>query len=109
MIYCDEILRFGKRNVRDRLYCNHCRYTVTCRRLLGAPGAGKGTQAEKISAKLSIPVISTGNIIRESMKNGTEMGKKAKSYVDTLRQVVNVNNHLWGAIMLAGDQLSTTL
>ena len=50
--------------------------------LLGAPGAGKGTQAEKISAKLSIPVISTGNIIRESMKNGTEMGKKAKSYVD---------------------------
>ncbi len=50
--------------------------------LLGAPGAGKGTQAEKISEKLSIPVISTGNIIRESMKNGTEMGSKAKSYVD---------------------------
>ncbi len=50
--------------------------------LLGAPGAGKGTQAEKISEKLSIPVISTGNIIRESMKNETEMGKKAKSYVD---------------------------
>ena len=50
--------------------------------LLGAPGAGKGTQAEKISEKLSIPVISTGNIIRESMKNGTEMGTKAKSYVD---------------------------
>ncbi|MBR6693405.1 MAG: adenylate kinase [Clostridia bacterium] len=50
--------------------------------LLGAPGAGKGTQAEKISDKLSIPVISTGNIIRESMKNGTEMGSKAKSYVD---------------------------
>lgn len=50
--------------------------------LLGAPGAGKGTQAEKISEKLSIPVISTGNIIRESMKNGTEMGKKAKAYVD---------------------------
>ena len=50
--------------------------------LLGAPGAGKGTQAEKISSKLSIPVISTGNIIRESMKNGTEMGTKAKSYVD---------------------------
>lgn len=50
--------------------------------LLGAPGAGKGTQAEKISEKLSIPVISTGNIIRESMKNGTEMGTKAKSFVD---------------------------
>ena len=50
--------------------------------LLGAPGAGKGTQAEKISDKLSIPVVSTGNIIREAMKNGTEMGTKAKSYVD---------------------------
>ena len=50
--------------------------------LLGAPGAGKGTQAEKISEKLSIPAISTGNIIREAMKNGTEMGKKAKEYVE---------------------------
>ncbi|MDD4699110.1 MAG: adenylate kinase [Oscillospiraceae bacterium] len=50
--------------------------------LLGAPGAGKGTQAEIICEKLSIPTISTGNIIRESMKTGTEMGLKAKSYVD---------------------------
>lgn len=50
--------------------------------LLGAPGAGKGTQAEKISEKLSIPAISTGNIIREAMKNGTEMGKKAKAAVE---------------------------
>ena len=50
--------------------------------LLGAPGAGKGTQAEIICSKLSIPAISTGNIIRESMKAGTEMGKKAKAFVD---------------------------
>ncbi|MBQ0110622.1 MAG: adenylate kinase [Oscillospiraceae bacterium] len=50
--------------------------------LLGAPGAGKGTQAEYISEKLSIPTISTGNIIRESMREGTEMGLKAKAFVD---------------------------
>lgn len=50
--------------------------------LLGAPGAGKGTQAELICEKLNIPTISTGNIIREAMKNGTEMGVKAKSFVD---------------------------
>ena len=50
--------------------------------LLGAPGAGKGTQAEKICEKLSIPTISTGNIIREAMKNGTEMGIKAKAAVE---------------------------
>ena len=50
--------------------------------LLGAPGAGKGTQAEVICEKLSIPAISTGNIIREALKSGTEMGLKAKSYMD---------------------------
>lgn len=50
--------------------------------LLGAPGAGKGTQAEKVCEKLSIPAISTGNIIREALKNGTEMGLKAKSFID---------------------------
>ena len=50
--------------------------------LLGAPGAGKGTQAEVISDKLSIPAISTGNIIREALANGTEMGLKAKSFID---------------------------
>ena len=44
--------------------------------LLGAPGAGKGTQAEKICEHLNIPTISTGNIIREALKSGTEMGKK---------------------------------
>lgn len=50
--------------------------------LLGAPGAGKGTQAELICDKLSIPAVSTGNMIREAMKNGTEMGQKAKSFVE---------------------------
>jgi adenylate kinase len=50
--------------------------------LLGAPGAGKGTQAEKICEKFNIPAISTGNIIRAALKNGTEMGLKAKSYMD---------------------------
>ena len=50
--------------------------------LLGAPGAGKGTQAEIICEKFSIPAISTGNIIREAVKNGTEMGNKAKSFMD---------------------------
>ena len=50
--------------------------------LLGAPGAGKGTQAEKICEKLNIPAVSTGNIIRAAVKEGTEMGLKAKSYMD---------------------------
>jgi adenylate kinase len=49
---------------------------------LGAPGAGKGTQAEVISQKLNIPTVSTGNIIREALKNGTEMGLKAKSFIE---------------------------
>ncbi len=51
--------------------------------LLGAPGAGKGTQAEIICEKMSIPAISTGNIIREAIKNGTEVGLQAKSYIDS--------------------------
>lgn len=50
--------------------------------LLGAPGAGKGTQAEIIAARLNIPTISTGNILREAIKNGTETGLKAKSFMD---------------------------
>ena len=50
--------------------------------LLGAPGAGKGTQAEKIVEKYGIPAVSTGNIIRAALKNGTEMGLKAKSYME---------------------------
>jgi len=50
--------------------------------LLGAPGAGKGTQAELLVEKLSIPAISTGNMLREAMANGTELGKKAKKFMD---------------------------
>ena len=49
---------------------------------LGAPGAGKGTQAEIVAEKYNIPTISTGNIIREALKNGTEMGLKAKAYTE---------------------------
>lgn len=51
--------------------------------LLGAPGAGKGTQAEVVCDKLNIPSISTGNILRAAIKNETEMGLKAKSYIDS--------------------------
>lgn len=50
--------------------------------MLGAPGAGKGTQAKKIAEKYVIPHISTGDIFRANIKNGTELGKKAKSYMD---------------------------
>ena len=50
--------------------------------LLGAPGAGKGTQAELLTKKLSIPAISTGNMLREAIANGTELGKKAKQFMD---------------------------
>ena len=50
--------------------------------LLGAPGAGKGTQAELLVEKLSIPAISTGNMLREAMANGTELGKKVKQFMD---------------------------
>lgn len=49
---------------------------------LGAPGAGKGTQAEIVSKKLSIPTVSTGNIIRAALKDETEMGLKAKEYIE---------------------------
>lgn len=51
--------------------------------LLGAPGAGKGTQAEKIVEKYGIPAVSTGNMIRAAIKAGTEMGMKAKSYTES--------------------------
>ena len=48
----------------------------------GAPGAGKGTQAEKVSEKLNIPTISTGAIIRAAIKAGTDMGKSAQSFIE---------------------------
>jgi adenylate kinase len=50
--------------------------------LIGAPGAGKGTQAEKLSAAFSIPAISTGDIFRHNVKNETDLGKKAKAFMD---------------------------
>ena len=50
--------------------------------LLGAPGAGKGTQADFIKAALKVPVISTGNLLREAIAQGTELGRQAKSYMD---------------------------
>ena len=50
--------------------------------MLGAPGAGKGTQAKQIAAKYEIPHISTGDIFRANIKEGTELGKKAKAFMD---------------------------
>ena len=50
--------------------------------LMGAPGAGKGTQSEKISAKWGIPAISTGDILRAAIKAGTTLGNTAKTYID---------------------------
>lgn len=55
--------------------------------LLGAPGAGKGTQAEVICQKLGIPAISTGNLLRAAVKNQTELGKAAQAYMDSGRLV----------------------
>ena len=51
--------------------------------LLGAPGAGKGTQADFIKEKLEIPVVSTGNLLRSAMAHGTELGKKVTAYMDS--------------------------
>ena len=50
--------------------------------LLGAPGAGKGTQGELLSQRLQIPTISTGNMLREAMANGSDLGKQVKQYMD---------------------------
>ena len=50
--------------------------------MLGAPGAGKGTQAKRIAEKYNVPHISTGDIFRENIKNGTELGNKAKAYME---------------------------
>ena len=60
--------------------------------LLGAPGAGKGTQAEILSKKLNIPTISTGNILRAAMKNGTPVGLQAKAYMESGKLVLGVRD-----------------
>lgn len=57
--------------------------------LLGAPGAGKGTQAEKICEAYNIPIVSTGNMIREAVKNGTEMGLRAKALIEAGKLVAD--------------------
>ena len=66
--------------------------------LLGAPGAGKGTQAEVICKHLGIPAISTGNILREALKSGTEMGLKAKAFMDAGQLVPDGAQGLDGAL-----------
>lgn len=66
----------------DNIYCMAGGFNNMRIVMLGAPGAGKGTQAKKIAAKYGIPHISTGDIFRANIKNGTELGKKAKSYMD---------------------------
>ena len=70
---------------------------------LGAPGAGKGTQAEKLSEKLGIPTISTGAIIRDAIKSGTGMGAQAKAYTErgalVPDDVVIENVHLSESLM----------
>ena len=50
--------------------------------LMGAPGAGKGTQSDKITAKYQIPAVATGDILRRAIKEGTELGQKAQSYIN---------------------------
>ena len=66
---------------------------------LGAPGAGKGTQAEFVSEHLQIPTISTGNIIREALKSGTEMGLKAKAYIDAGEGCLSVDEEHPGHVI----------
>ena len=64
--------------------------------LLGAPGAGKGTQAEILSRLLNVPTISTGNILRAAIKDGTPTGLKAKEYMDHGQQRGRIHNQSEG-------------
>ena len=75
--------------------------------LLGAPGAGKGTQAEILSKLMGIPTISTGNILRAAMKNGTPVGLKAKEYVESGRLVPD--DVIIGVINELGKQIGKRL
>ena len=73
--------------------------------MLGAPGAGKGTQAKKIAAKYGIPHISTGDIFRANIKNGTELGNKAKTYMDGFPRTIPQAECLTEALNKLGSKI----
>ena len=80
-----NVYQKGELQMQRLLWCTKVVYRRKSRLaciMLGAPGAGKGTQAKQIADKYSIPHISTGDIFRANIKNGTELGKKAKQYMD---------------------------
>ena len=76
--------------------------------MLGAPGAGKGTQAKMIAAKYGIPHISTGDIFRANIKNGTELGRKAKTYMDQGALVPDERTNIWDSICLSVSSTTPT-
>ena len=92
--YCDSKYRVALSFLLPKAYSNNKKYDyqkinsqaqevyIMKIIMLGAPGAGKGTQAKKLALKYNIPHISTGDIFRANIKNGTELGKKAKVYMD---------------------------
>ena len=77
-----NVYQKGVLQMQRLLWCTKVVYRRKSIIMLGAPGAGKGTQAKQIADKYSIPHISTGDIFRANIKNGTELGKKAKQYMD---------------------------
>ena len=77
--------------------------------LLGAPGAGKGTQAEMLCEKLGIPQVSTGNIIRSEIKSGTELGLKVKSLVESGSLVPHFIESRVDGIVCSADEFALSL